>query len=97
MNTKTSLRPSLHVCDVEVRTANQCWVIPFNCKILKALLAEKNIRAGDLRFSSDLQCHEFIKRLFLLAAEDECCNRAPSELAGLARDLIGLSNHQANQ
>ena len=91
-NINIDSRPSLYVCDVEVRTRNKHWVIPFNCKILKALLVEKNIRARDLRFTSDSQCHEFIKRLFLLAAEDECCNRGPSELAGLARELVGLSN-----
>ena len=91
-STNRELKSSLHICDVEVRTSNKHWVIPYNCKVLKALLTEKNIRARDLRFTSDLQCHEFIRHLLLLAAEDECCNRVPSELAGLARELIGLTS-----
>ncbi len=74
--------------DVVIRTATNRWVIPYNCHILKSLLAEKNIQAADLQFSSEPQCHDFIKRLLLLAAEDECCNQTPSQLAELARGLI---------
>lgn len=81
----------LHATDVEICTDSKRWVIPYNCVILKALLAEKNIQAHDLRFASDWQCHEFIRRMFLLAAEDECQHKLPSELASLARELIGIN------
>ncbi len=55
---------------------------------LKALLAEQKIHVVDLKFNSESQCHGFIKRLLLLAAEDECRHRSPSKIATLARELI---------
>lgn len=74
--------------DFVVRTQNNRWVIPFNCEIFKALLLEQNIHAADLRFNSESQCHGFIKRLLLLAAQDECRHCSPSQIATLARELI---------
>lgn len=84
---------SLRCSDVIISTSTDRWVIPCNCQVLKALLAEKNIQANDLRFNSDLQCHKFIQRLLLLAAQDECRNQAPSQLAELARFLIKNFNN----
>ncbi len=74
--------------DFVIRTQTREWVIPYNCEILKALLLEQELRAVDLKFYSDEQCHGFIKRLLLLAAQDECRYRCPSKIAVLARDLI---------
>ena len=74
--------------DFVVRTQTNRWVIPFNCEILKALLLEQNIHAADLQFNSESQCHGFIKRLLLLAAQDECRHCSPSKIATLARELI---------
>ncbi len=74
--------------DFVVRTQTNRWVIPFNCEILKALLLEQNIHAADLLFNSESHCHGFIKRLLLLAAQDECRHCSPSQIATLARELI---------
>jgi len=79
--------------DFVIRTQTNRWVIPYNCEILKALLLEQNIHADDLQFSSRAHCHGFIKRLLLLAAQDECRNCSPSHIAALARELI---YHQPN-
>ena len=79
---------SLMPANLVVRTQSDRWVIPFNCEIFKALLLEQNIHAADLLFNSESQCHGFIKRLFLLAAQDECRHRSPSQIATLARELI---------
>jgi len=81
----------LNPSDVVIRTQANRWVIPYNCEILKALLLEQNIHAADLQFNSESQCHGFIKRLLLLAAQDECRHCSPSHIAAFARDLI---NHQ---
>ena len=74
--------------DFVIRTQTSRWVIPYNCEILKALLIEQNIQALDLQFSSHSQCHRFIKRLLLLATQDECRHCSPSQIATLARELI---------
>jgi DNA-directed RNA polymerase specialized sigma54-like protein len=74
--------------DFVIRTQTNRWVIPYNCEILKALLLEKNIHAVDLQFRSRSHCHGFIKRLLLLAAQDECRHCCPSQIATLARELI---------
>jgi len=74
--------------DLVIRTQTNRWVIPNNCEILKALLLEQNINATDLQFKSESHCHCFIKRLLLLAAQDECRHCSPSQLATLARELI---------
>ena len=79
---------SMTAPDFVIQTKMNHWVIPYNCEILKALLLEQNIHASDLRFKSASQCQGFIKRLFLLAAEDECRHRMPSKIATLARELI---------
>jgi hypothetical protein len=71
-----------------VPTLTNRWIIPYNCEILKALLFEQNIHAGDLQFSSPADCHGFIKRLLLLAVQDECRHCSPSQIATLARELI---------
>ena len=82
------LKSSLVRSDVVIRTQHDLWVIPYNCEILKALLLEQKIRARDLKFNSESQCHGFIKRLLLLAAQDECRNCSPSQLATFARELM---------
>jgi len=74
--------------DFVIRTQTNRWVIPYNCEILKALLLEQNIHAADLQFNSQAQCQGFIKRLLLLAAQDECRHCSPSQIATLARELI---------
>ena len=79
---------ALPASDFVIQPRMNHWVIPYNCEILKALLLEQNIHASDLRFKSASQCQGFIKRLFLLAAEDECRHRMPSKIATLARELI---------
>jgi len=79
---------SQHIADFVVCTQSKRWVIPYNCEILKTLLNQQQLKATDLQFSSKQQCHGFIRRLLLLAAQDECRHRLPSELATLARELI---------
>ncbi len=81
-------RGSLTRSDVVIRTQTHRWVIPYNCEILKALLADQNIHASDLQFNSESQCHSFIKQLLLLATQDECRHCSPSQIATLARELI---------
>lgn len=76
------------VSELVLQTNAHRWVIPYNCEILKAIIAEKNIQATDLQFRSQNQCHGFIKHLLLLAAADECRHCAPSQIAVLARELI---------
>jgi len=80
--------PPLAAPDFVIRTQTNRWVIPYNCEIFKALLLEQNIHAADLQFNSESQCHGFIKRLLLLAAQDECRHCSPSKIATLARELI---------
>ena len=74
--------------DFVICTREQRWVIPYNCEILKALIEQQRLSASDLRFSSGQQCQGFIKRLLILAAQDECRHSLPSELAAFARELI---------
>lgn len=81
-------RAGEHVTDFVVRTQSERWVIPFNCEVLKALLNQQQLKATDLQFSSERQCQGFIRKLLLLAAQDECRHRSPSDLAILARELI---------
>ncbi len=76
------------VADFVVRTQSERWVIPFNCEVLKALLYQQQLKATDLQFSSERQCQGFIRKLLILAAQDECRHRSPSDLATLARELI---------
>jgi len=88
----TKSKAALQCASLVINTTTDRWVIPYSCNVFKAVLVEQNIGACDLRFSSDSQCHEFIKRVLLLATEDECCMQAPSDLAHLARDLISVQN-----
>lgn len=81
-------KSKLNLSDVVLQTDTHRWVIPYNCEILKALIAEKNIKAQDLQFRSTDQCQRFIKRLLLLAATDECRHCVPSKIAVLAREMI---------
>jgi len=83
-----SHRGLLTPSDVVIRTQTHRWVIPYNCEILKALLHEQDIKAGDLKFISESQCHHLIKQLLLLAVQDECRHCCPSQIATLARELI---------
>lgn len=78
----------LTVSELVLHTRSHRWVIPFDCEILKAIMAEKNINAADLKFASQRQCQCLIKQLLILAATDECRHCAPSKIAVLARDLI---------
>jgi hypothetical protein len=89
-------KSKLNLSDVVLQTNTHRWVIPYNCEILKALIAEKNIKANDLHFRSTDHCHQFIKRLLLLAAADECRNCQPSQIAVLARDMIFHKDLQTN-
>ena len=87
----TQIGMPLNHSEVVIRTQANRWVIPYSCEILKALLVEQNIHATDLQFNSESQCRGFIKRLLLLAAQDECRHCSPSDIARFARELI---NHQ---
>lgn len=89
-------KSKLNLSDVVLQTNSHRWVIPYNCEILKALIAEKNIKADDLQFRSSGQCHRFIKRLLLLATADECRHCQPSQIAVLARDMIFHQDLQPN-
>ena len=82
-NTGNDLSADFVIC-----TREQRWVIPYNCEILKALIEQQKLSASDLRFTSGQQCQGFIKRLLILAAQDECRHSLPSELAEFARELI---------
>jgi len=83
--------------DVVLQTQTHRWVIPYNCEILKTLIAEKNIMAEDLQFHSSRQCQHFIKRLLLLAASDECKHSEPSDIAVLARDMIYQKHRRSDR
>lgn len=79
-----------------IQTRETKWVIPQNCELLKLLIAEQNLQAHDLEFSSTEHYHSFIKKLFLLALEDECKRLKPSPLAYFARALA-TNNNQAHK
>lgn len=94
---KTTSKSKLNLSDVVLQTDTHRWVIPYNCEILKALIAEKNIKAQDLQFRSTDQCQQFIKRLLLLAAADECRHCMPSQIAVLAREMIFKKGESPSQ
>ena len=76
-----------------IQTTHHHWVIPNNCELLKALLEQQKIKASDIYFDCDGQCKDFVKRVFLLALEDETKNNIPSMLAEFGRDLIKLQRN----
>jgi len=73
-----------------IQTKKESWVIPHDCEFLKALLKHQNLDARDLQFTSNIECKNFIRQLFLMALEDETKNHTPSNLAKLGRDLINI-------
>lgn len=83
IRTYTTASPSKFV----IQTRCEKWVIPQNCELLKLLITQQNLHADDLVFLSEKHGHCFIRRLFLLALEDEHKNSSPSSLANFAREL----------
>lgn len=77
-----------------IQTLNHNWVIPYNCELLKVLLEQQKIKASDLCFDCNNQCKDFVKKIFLLALEDETKHHLPSMLAEFGRDLIKLQATQ---
>lgn len=71
-----------------IQTHRQQWVIPHSANIMKALLQDQAILPTDLQFDCNSDCQSFIKKLLVLALEDEYKNKQPSPLAKLARALI---------
>jgi len=82
-----AIKPTPHK-HLTLLTQNNKWVIPYNCELLKVLLQSQNIRADELYFQSSDQCHSFVKRVFLLALEDEHRTGKSSGLAQFGRDLV---------
>ena len=76
--------------DFNIQRARHNWIIPFNCELLKVLLEQQQIEASDICFDCDHKCKDFVKKVFLLALEDQTKNLAPSTLAKFGRDLIRL-------
>lgn len=74
--------------NVVIQTQFNQWVIPESSSLLKALLKQQRIRAGDLQFGSRTECKNFIKKLFLLAVEDEHKSHKRSWLAQFGRELM---------
>lgn len=83
----------LHPSQLIIKTQRQKWVIPNSAIIMKALVQDQRIKPNDLQFACDGDCQTFIKKLLLLALEDEYKNDQPSPLAELARDLIRAASH----
>ncbi len=75
-----------------IRTRDACWVVPESVEIVKLMIAQKQLRASDLRFSSLKECQGFTRRLSLLALKDEVSHRAPSVIAELSRRLVKQSS-----
>ena len=76
-----------------IQTRKQQWIIPNSAIIMKALLQDQAIKPKDLLFDCDNDCQSFIKKLLLLALEDEYKNHQPSPMAKLARALIRNSSN----
>lgn len=77
---------------LKIKTADQHWIIPFDCELLKAILKHQKLTAKNLKFSSKFESKDFIQKLFLLALEDQITNQAQSELATLGRELMVIQN-----
>ena len=75
---------------LKIKTADQHWIIPFDCELLKATLEHQKITADKLTFSSNIECNRFIKQLFLLALEDQISNQRTSEIALFGRELMEI-------
>jgi hypothetical protein len=73
---------------LKIRTASDTWVIPHDCRLLEALLASRGLSASDLRFSSELECRDFIQRLALLATRDQLSGDDVSSVSQLLRELM---------
>lgn len=76
--------------DLIINTKQDRWVIAEDCCVLRLLLERRKIRANDLRFSSERECHNFIKTLFLLSFIDEQSSQAQSPIAVLGRNLVDI-------
>ena len=76
--------------DLIINTQKDRWVIPNDCRVLRLLVELGKISASNLRFSSERECHEFTKALFLLSCEDEQSNQKQSPLAVLGRNLVDI-------
>lgn len=76
-----------------IPTHDECWVVPHNCDLVKLLLKQQALCASDLHFSNKQQFQSFIRKLFLLALQDEYQTEAPSPLAKFARAAMqSISN-----
>ena len=87
---QTAIHHKTNSNTVHIHTEKESWIIPHDCEFLKALLIHQKLHAVDLQFTSNTECKNFIKQLFLMALEDETKNNSPSNLAKLARDLINI-------
>jgi len=84
---------NIRTSELVIQTSKQQWVIPHSANIMKALLQDQAITPTDLYFNCNSDCQLFIKKLLVLALEDEYKNKQPSPIAKLARALI----HDASQ
>lgn len=73
---------------LELKTDHGHWVIPHDCALLKALLAQQGIRARDLQFGSQRDCQQFVRQLALLSTQDELRCGERSELSTLTQQLV---------
>ncbi|MBX2847187.1 MAG: hypothetical protein KTR16_02615 [Acidiferrobacterales bacterium] len=78
----------LQASELLVQTREKQWIIPNSAIIMKALLMDQTLGPRDFKFDCDSDCQLFIRRLLILALEDEHRNRQPSPLAKLAQGLI---------
>lgn len=79
---------TIQSAELVIQTHRQQWIIPHSAYIMKALLQDQAIAPTDLCFDCNRDCQLFIKKLLILALEDEYKNNQPSPLAKLARALI---------
>lgn len=81
--------------NVTIQTHRNRWVVPLNPKLIKLLIAENILNANDLWFDSSADRQKFIRRMLLLAVQDEWQSHCPSSLGQLARELIQNQDPQS--
>lgn len=74
-----------------INTRQARWVIPEHFEFVKMLIAQQQLHAAELCFSSEEECQYFAKKLSLMALEDECKYKQPSVIADLSRYLVARS------
>ena len=76
-----------------IRTVDEYWVLPESLEVIKLMIHTQQINPAKLRFNSDHERQQFIRKLSLLALKDECVHQSPSVIAELSRQLIHCNLH----